>query len=99
VTQAHIHFSPRGVNGGISAFLCTNLGNGPSGTPACPGTSSGTISGTITAAKIIGPAAQNIAAGQFGRLLNAIKNNVAYANVHSSMFPAGEIRGQIAVVP
>jgi hypothetical protein len=34
--QAHIHFAQRGVNGGISAFLCTNLGNGPQGTPVTP---------------------------------------------------------------
>ena len=24
------------VNGGISFFLCSNLGNGPAGTQACP---------------------------------------------------------------
>ena len=29
--QAHIHFAQRGVNGGITVFLCTNLGNGPTG--------------------------------------------------------------------
>ena len=44
VTQAHIHFGARAFSGGISAFLCTNLGNGPAGTPACPATS-GTVSG------------------------------------------------------
>src|SRR5262245_32216421 len=32
VQQAHIHFGQRGVNGGITVFLCTNLGNGPAGT-------------------------------------------------------------------
>ena len=26
----------KGVNGGIVVFLCSNLGNGPAGTPACP---------------------------------------------------------------
>ena len=36
VTQAHIHFGQAAVNGGISAFLCSNLGNGPAGTQACP---------------------------------------------------------------
>src|SRR5262245_18021254 len=32
VTQAHIHFGKIHVAGGIFAFLCTNLGNGPAGT-------------------------------------------------------------------
>ena len=31
VQQAHIHFAETHVNGGISVFLCTNLGNGPAG--------------------------------------------------------------------
>src|SRR5688572_33509715 len=29
IQQAHIHLGQKGVNGGISVFLCTNLGNGP----------------------------------------------------------------------
>ncbi len=36
VQQAHIHFGREFVNGGVSAFLCSNLGNGPAGTQACP---------------------------------------------------------------
>src|SRR5262249_10488265 len=35
-TQAHIHFGKRHVVGGIMVFFCTNLGNGPAGTPGCP---------------------------------------------------------------
>jgi hypothetical protein len=50
VQQSHIHFGQRSVNGGISVFLCTNLGNGPAGTQPCP--QSGTISGTVTAADV-----------------------------------------------
>ena len=30
--QSHIHFGQHSVNGGISAFFCSNLGNGPAGT-------------------------------------------------------------------
>jgi hypothetical protein len=44
VLQAHIHFGARAITGGISIFLCTNLGNGPAGTQPCP--QMGTISGT-----------------------------------------------------
>ena len=36
VLQSHIHFGQEGVNGGIVVFLCSNLGNGPAGTPPCP---------------------------------------------------------------
>src|SRR5260370_21435999 len=36
VTQSHIHFAQRGVAGSVFVFLCTNLANGPTGTPARP---------------------------------------------------------------
>jgi hypothetical protein len=95
VLQAHIHFGARAVNGGISAFLCSNLGNGPAGTPACPSTP-GSVSGVITPASVIGPAAQGIAAGEFTELIRALRAGAAYANVHTTANPAGEIRGQIS---
>jgi CHRD domain len=50
VQQAHIHLGQKGVNGGIAVFLCSNLGNGPAGTPECPGPRAGTVSGTVTGA-------------------------------------------------
>jgi CHRD domain-containing protein len=93
VLQAHTHIGQQGVNGGIMVFFCTNLGNGPPGTQACP--QSGTVTGRITAADVIGPSAQGIAAGEFAEVLKAIRGGAAYANVHSSVFPGGEIRGQL----
>jgi len=36
VTQSHVHFGQRNVNGGISFFLCSNLPSPPPGTQACP---------------------------------------------------------------
>jgi CHRD domain-containing protein len=94
VTQAHIHFGKVHVAGGIIAFLCTNLGNGPAGTPTCPA-SDGTVTGTITGADIVGPVAQNVSPGDFDALVDALTSNTAYGNVHTTKFPAGEIRGQL----
>ncbi len=94
VTQAHIHFGKRHVAGGIMVFFCTNLGNGPVGTPTCP-QNSGTVSGTFTAASVIAIAGQNVNAGDFDALVDALTSNTAYANIHTTALPAGEIRGQI----
>jgi hypothetical protein len=93
-TQAHIHFGQPAVNGGISVFLCSNLGNGPAGTQACP-LRGGTISGTITAASVLGPDAQGIAPGEIDALVDALREQLTYVNVHSTRWAGGEIRGQI----
>jgi len=94
VTQAHIHVGQRDVNGGISVFLCSNLGNGPAGTQACP-PAPAKITGTARAADVIGPTGQLVGAGEFNELLHAIKAGVTYANVHSTAVGTGEIRGQL----
>ena len=47
------------------------------------------------APNVVGPAGQLIAAGEFEELVKAIHAGVTYANVHSSVLPLGEIRGQI----
>jgi hypothetical protein len=94
VLQAHIHFGGRHQSGGISVFLCSNLGNGPAGTQACPAAPA-TIEGVLVAADVIGPAGQGIAAGEFDELVRAIRSGTTYVNVHSSLYPGGEIRAQL----
>jgi hypothetical protein len=90
---AHIHAGQKGVNGGVAVFFC-----GGGGKPACPASTSGSVSGTIKAEDLVGPAAQGYPpapAGKLADLERAIKAGVAYANMHTAQFPGGEIRGQI----
>lgn len=91
VTAAHIHFGQQHVNGGIIAFLCGGGGTNPS---CVAGT---TITGTILPANILAvtPPDQGIAAGEFTEAVRAIRNGSTYVNVHTSLFPNGELRGQI----
>ena len=92
VTQAHPHFAQSHVGGGIFGFFC----GGPK--PACP-TPEGTVDGTWTAADVIGPAGQGVAAGSFEEFVRALRAGAVYINVHSSgaatSYPEGEIRGQV----
>jgi hypothetical protein len=98
VTQAHIHFGQKSVNGGIVIFFCSNLGNGPAGTQACPA-HSGTVTGTILAADVLAVTGQSSAAGDLGSVLRAIRAGIAYANVHTDALPGGSIRGQLQFTP
>ena len=92
--QAHIHLGQPGVNAGVIVFLCDNTGAGPAGTKPCPDPS-GTVTGTLHAADVIGPAAQGIAPGEFAELVRAIRAGATYANVHSVKYTGGEIRAQL----
>ena len=101
VQQSHIHFGAKGTTGGISVFLCTNLGNGPAGTQPCPAPPA-TISGTITAADVspnipatAAARAQGLNTGEIDELIKAIRAGSTYVNVHSTLWPSGEIRSQI----
>ena len=86
---AHVHLGQTGVAGGVMFFLC-----GGGGKPACPNVE-GTVTGTVNAGNVIGPAGQGITAGQFDEVVQAMRDGLAYANVHTVTFPAGEIRGQL----
>lgn len=98
VLQAHIHFGQRAANGPIDVFLCRTTQAVPPGAqtaPQCPPTT-GTVSGTITPADIIAQVPdRGIEAAQWEEFRAAVKVGHTYANVHSTRFPGGEIRGQI----
>jgi hypothetical protein len=110
VTQAHIHFGQRFVAGGISLWLCQVPGvttdpSGLSGTCPQEAKEGTTVKGNLTPANLVGPAAQGIdgtpetrTPAEFAEIVKAIRAGLTYANVHSSKFPSGEIRGQIRAV-
>lgn len=88
VTQSHIHLGAPGVNGPPLVWLY------PAAPPAqlIPGRFDGVLAqGVITDADVVGPLAGQGVAG----LLATIQAGNAYANVHTSEFPPGEIRGQV----
>jgi CHRD domain-containing protein len=87
---SHLHFAPTKVAGGVMIFLC-----GGGNQPACPAATSGTITGTITAANVTGPSAQGITAGDLTSALEAVRDGLSYANMHTTTFPGGEIRGNV----
>ena len=98
VTQAHIHVGQEFAAGGIMIWLCANnppITNAPAGTQACPAAPA-TITGTITAADVVGPATtQAVPVGSFEDAIRAIGSGNAYANVHTTSATGGEVRGQI----
>jgi hypothetical protein len=94
VTQSHIHFGKVHTAGSVMVFFCSNLPSAPAGVQPCPA-AGGTVSGTITAANVLAIAGQNVPAGDFDALTDVLATHTAYANIHTTNFPAGEIRGEI----
>src|SRR5262252_8621758 len=86
VQQSHIHFGAKGTTGGITVFLCTNLGNGPAGTQPCPAPPA-TISGTIVAADVspnipatAAARAQGLNTGEMEEFVQALRAGSTYVN-------------------
>ena len=100
VTQSHIHFGQRHTVGGIVVWLCQTAGTpAPAAvaavTPLCGGPRANTVTGTITPAQVLTAVGQGIETGEFDEVVRAIRAGATYANVHSTLFPPGEIRGRI----
>ena len=106
VLFAHIHFGKSRDSGGVLVFFCTNVmfgGTGPT-PPSCntDSSGSGTVSGMWKAENVQAIPGQNVQAGDFDALVDALTSNTAYANIHTTSgtmpdtaFPGGEIRGQV----
>lgn len=100
ITQSHIHFGERHTNGGIMVWLCSGPTlKDPTGlAPAC--VDEGSVEGSITAANIVQagtglPIGQGIGVGEFEEFLQALRKGAGYANIHTTNFPGGELRGQV----
>ena len=89
VLFSHIHCGPAGANGPVVAFLY----------PGPTVTTNGVLAqGTIADPDVIDrPDSASCPGGvaDFGDLLEKIRSGGAYVNVHTVVYPAGEIRGQI----
>ena len=96
VVMAHIHFAQEAVNGPIVVWLCgTSAQSGPAGTATCPGRA-GVVRGSFSAVNVLSAGTQQLAPGELTELILAMRAGVAYVNVHSTVSPGGEIRGQIS---
>ncbi len=96
VTQGHIHLGQRHTNGNIMVWLCSGTLTDPTGlAPDCPPAAGGSVEGDITAANIIQAGNQGVVAGEFEEFIRALRNGAGYANVHTTVFGGGEIRGQV----
>ena len=93
VTQAHIHCGPPGANGAVLVFLY--------GFNAAGVSPHGVLNeGTITDANVIDRTALQCpdrwgAVDSFDDLIQRMREGGAYVNVHTLVFPGGEIRGDI----
>ena len=88
VVASHIHLAPAGTNGGVVVWLY------PSAPPPqlINGVFSGVLAeGTITKSDLRGALAEM----ELSDLIQHFYNDNAYVNVHTTLFPGGEIRGQI----
>jgi len=84
VTMAHLHLAPAGTNGPVIVNLLAGIN-----TQNLIAVSQ--LSGTLTAADLVGP----LAGASFSTLASELNNGNVYINIHTRRNPSGEIRGQV----
>jgi hypothetical protein len=85
---SHLHYGQENVAGGIVVHLC-----GTGGKPPCP--AAGTLTVTVGAGDVVDLPAQGIDAGELGEVIRALRMGLIYLNIHTDVFPSGEVRGQL----
>ena len=100
--MAHIHCCLASLFANANVGVATTV-------PAFPGFPLGVMSGTydhvldLTSASSYNPGFVNLqggtVAGARTALINGIQNGETYLNIHTTMFPGGEIRGLLAASP
>jgi hypothetical protein len=88
VTMAHIHWKPGGGDAPPVVWL---LPDGPPPTLIAGRTNGILVEGTFTADDFVG----NLSGKSMSDLVEIFRAGEAYVNVHTTKYPAGEIRGNI----
>jgi len=83
-TMGHIHSGAAGANGPVRVFLF-----GPV-TPAQSIAQGTLVEGSFTATDVTGI--------DFATLIEEMRAGTAYVNFHTTLYPAGEIRGQVRLL-
>jgi hypothetical protein len=86
ITGAHIHSGAAGVNGPIRIALFPGPGANFTANPISPGDGQ-LYEGSFEASDVTGISFQDLVAG--------MQAGTVYANVHTTQFPGGEMRGQV----
>ena len=86
ITGAHIHSAAAGVNGPIRIALFPGPGSNATSNPLT-GVDGQLYEGSFEASDVVGIT--------YDQLISEMRAGTAYGNVHTTLFPGGEIRGQV----
>ncbi|GAB4821588.1 hypothetical protein N2152v2_008634 [Parachlorella kessleri] len=99
-TMSHLHYGNSSTSGPVAVPLgpSASSANG-SGTPMYnpPFSGSFVLMGPLTASDITFPATLGIMNPTLSDLMTAIDAGMIYANLHNTEYPAGVVRGQLAM--
>ncbi len=100
--DARIHFGQEHTDGGEIVWLCATKDGCPGQPPEdlvvvdCPEDGE-PLTGTITEDDVVTQAKQGIQAGEFDKLVAAMKAGATYVNLHTDENAGGLIRGQVEI--